>query len=428
MCRVSALAAVSLKAPHWALFGAVLAANILSGAALAATDRASMMRLTSDHWIASQSADGTLPYGFDLLADKSTVPNADDPVNTVRQLLSTYAWAQYFEYSRDRRAEEPIRRALSAIGGRTLPIRKSRVQHWLEQTRILSLPVARWKLNRALDRLGLLYDPAGSGRVISPNGKYNTVIAGGTAIALLAELVYSRASGDHQFANLRSAWLDGVMSLRIPGGGFRQTPETIDEDDYSNGEAWLAVAAYCGQYRDDDRCGMLSGLDEAMIARYSARPTAEFYHWGSMAAAQRFKTTGHTRFLAFMQQQANFFLNRPPRPQFAAANRCASMEGMAAALAVLAQAGAEYVVLAGRMRSWLSSEADKLPRLQIQEAQTRLLMGGDAVLTAPRLAAFKGAFLVGLYTPSVQVDAAAHCMSAMVMIERDQLLMRSDAL
>ncbi|MEA3153224.1 MAG: hypothetical protein QOK44_813 [Betaproteobacteria bacterium] len=425
---VRRLAPLSPKALHGALLGAVLAANILTGVALAATDRASMMRLTADHWIASQSPDGTLPYGFDLLADTSTAPKGDEWANVVRQVLSTYAWAQYYGHSGDRRAREPIQRALSAIGRRSLPIGKSRVQHWIEQTRILSLPAGRWRLQRALDRLGLLYEPAGSGRVVSPNGKYGTAVTGATAVALLAELAYSRASGDHQFASLRSGWLDGLISLRIPGGGLRQTPESIDQDDhYSNGEAWLAMAAYCEHHRGDDRCGMLEDLDDAMIVRYSARPAPEFYHWGSMAAAQRFKTTGHTRFLAFMQQQGNFFFNRFQPPQVAAANRCASMEGVGAALAVLGQAGAEYAVLAGRMRSWLSNEADKLPRLQIQEGQTRLLLSGDASLTAPRLAAFTGDFLLGLYTPSVQVDATAHCMGAMVTIERDALLTRSSA-
>jgi hypothetical protein len=264
---------------------------------------------------------------------------------------------------------------------------------------------------------------------VSPNGKYGTAVTGATAIALLAELAYSRASGDQQFASLRSAWLDGLISLRIPGGAFKQTPDSIDQDDdYSNGEAWLALAAYCEQHRDDDRCGILSDLDTALTARYSAKPTAEFYHWGSMAAAQRFKTTGDTRFLAFMQQQGNFFFNRFPPRQLAATNTCASMEGVAAALAVLGPAGAEYAVLAARMRAWLSSEADKLPRLQIQEGQNRLLLGGNAFLIAPRLGAFRGNFLLGLYTPSVQVDATAHCMAAMVVIERDGLLTRPNAL
>jgi hypothetical protein len=411
-----------------ALLVAVMAVNMLAGAALAATDRPSMMRLTAEHWIASQSADGTLPYGFDLLAGKSTAPNGDEWAYVVRQALAPYAWAQYFAYSGDQRVQEPIQRSLSALARHSLPLGKSRVQHWIEHTRILSLSFARWKLNHALDRLGLLYRSEGSARVVSPDGKYSTAITGATGVALLAELAYSQASGDHQFAALRSAWLDALISLRIPGGGFRKTPDSIDEDDYSNGEAWLALAVYCDHHRGDSRCGLLPEVDEALMARYSAKPTFEFYHWGAMSAAQRFKTTAHTRFLAFMQQQGNFFSQRFDSPLFADANRCAVMEGVAGALAVLGHAGAEYAALAERMRAWLSKEADKLPKLQIQEGQSRLLLAGDAVLTAPRLVAFRGAFLVGLYTPSVQIDAAAHCMAAMVMIERDGLLRRSSSL
>src|SRR5205085_11763511 len=124
----------------------------------------------------------------------------------------------------------------------------------------------------ALDRLGLLYRSEGSARVVSPDGKYSTAITGATGVALLAELAYSKASGDHQFAALRSAWLDALISLRIPGGGFRKTPDSIDEDDYSNGEAWLALAVYCDHHRGDSRCGLLPEVDEALMARYSAKP------------------------------------------------------------------------------------------------------------------------------------------------------------
>jgi hypothetical protein len=79
-------------------------------------------------------------------------------------------------------------------------------------------------------------------------------------------------------------------------------------------------------------------------------------------------------------------------------------------------------VLAERIRIRLASEAEKLPRLQIQNGQTGLAFGGEARLTAPRMATFGGAFLVGLETPSMRVDTAAHCLSAMIRIERDTLL------
>jgi hypothetical protein len=323
---------------------------------------------------------------------------------------------------------EPIKRSLAALAAHSLPLGKTRTQHWIEQTRILSLPIARWKVNRALDRLGLLYQTEGPGRVVSPDGKYGTALTGATAVALLAELAYSRAAADQQFMTLRSAWLDALISLRIPGGGFRKTPDSIDQDDYSNGEAWLALAVYCDVNRDDSRCALLGDVDGALLERYSAKPTFEFYHWGAMSAAQRFKTTGDPRFVRFLQQQANFFEKRLASPAFATANRCAPMEGVAAALAVLRDAGVEYRAVAESLRSWLSSEAEKLPKLQIQQGQDRLRLGGDAVLTSSRLRAYEGAFLVGLYAPSVQVDTAAHCLAALIMIERDRLLTPASAL
>jgi hypothetical protein len=48
-------------------------------------------------------------------------------------------------------------------------------------------------------------------------------------------------------------------------------------------------------------------------------------------------------------------------------------------------------------------------------------LGGEARLRAPRMAEFPGAFLAGLYQPSTRVDAAQHCLSAMIMVERDRL-------
>jgi hypothetical protein len=400
----------------------IFSATFFVSAVSAADDRAAMMRDISDHWIAAQLPDGTLPYGFDFLTDKSTAPNGDEWANVVRQVLATYAWSLYLDYSRDRRAEQPIRRSLSAIAQRSLPVGKKRVQYWIERTGVLRVPLARWKVENTLNRFGLLYEPAGSGRVVSPNGKYETAVTGATALALLAELTYSGTSRDQQFASLRSAWLDALIALRIPGSGFRRTPATIDEDDYSNGETWFALAVYCDRYRDDRRCRTLADVDETLMSRYSAQPTIEFYHWGAMTAAQRFRTTGAPVFLSFLQSQGERFINRLESPVFASANRCAPMEGVSAALAVLRRAGSAYAPLAARMQSWLSKEAAKLPRLQIQERQNRLALGGEAALNAPRLASVRGAFLQGLYIPTVQIDATAHCMGAMVTIEREGLL------
>lgn len=381
------------------------------------------MRLTVDRWLNLQSSDGSLPYGFDFLADRSTGVENNPWAYIVRQAGSFWVLADYYQYTGDRRLREPIGRALIALDQHSLPIGKGRIQRWLEDMRLLSLPFARWKLMLALDRLGLLYQTAGPGKVVTPDGRYSSALAGAVAVALLTELTYSRASGDERFAKLGSAWLAGLLSLHIPGGGFRDTPTSIDDSDYANGEGWFALTVYCDMHRDDAHAArILADLDDAMMRKYSDRPNRTFFHWGAMAAEQRYKTTGDARFLRFLQGQAEVFFARLQPRIDPVTNGCTDMEGLAATLAAMKRSGAGHVALANRIRMRLATEADKLPRLQIQPGQQALKFAGDARLIAPRMATFGGAFLVGLETPTTQVDAAAHCLSALVRIERDSLL------
>lgn len=385
--------------------------------------RAAMMRLTVDSWVNSQSSDGSLPYGFDFLADQSTGVENNPWAYIVRQAGSFWVLAEYYQYTGDRRLREPIRRALIALDQHSLPIGKGQIQRWLEGMRLLSLPFARWRLMLALDGLGLLYQTAGPGKVVTPDGLYSSALAGAVAVALLAELTYSRASGDERFAKLGSAWLAGLLSLHIPGGGFRDTPTSIDDSDYANGEGWFALTVYCDMHRDDAHAArILADLDDAMLGKYSDRPNRTFFQWGAMAAEQRYKTTGDARFLRFLQSQAEVFFARFQPRVDPVTNSCTDMEGLAATLAAMKRSGAGDVALANRIRVRLATEADKLPRLQIQPGQQGLKFAGDARLIAPRMATFGGAFLVGLETPATQVDAAAHCLSALVRIERDALL------
>jgi hypothetical protein len=105
-------------------------------------------------------------------------------------------------------------------------------------------------------------------------------------------------------AGLRTAWLNGLLSLHIPGGGFRQNPVAIDDSDYDNGEGWLALAVYCEMHKDDVRtASALSKLDDTLMRRYSENPSINFFGWGAMAAAQRYRTTHDPKFLAYLRWQ-----------------------------------------------------------------------------------------------------------------------------
>jgi hypothetical protein len=325
-----------------------------------------------------------------------------------------YALAEYYGWAGDARLRAPAVRALNGLRAHSVPLGKARVQDWIESTRILSLPFARWKLTRALDYTGLLYRTDGAGKVVSPDGRYDTALTGAVAVALLAELAYSRASGDESFADLRAAWLEGLMSLRIPGRGFRQSPASIDEDDFSNGEAWPALAVHADRFGDDARvAALLRDLDAVLMERYGHAPTLGFHHWGAMAAAQRWRTTRDPRFLQFLD--VGRLVKRLPPGN----NNCADVEGAAAALGVLDGAGRGNQASAERLRAWVAEQEAIMPRLQLQPGQTRVVLGGDAYLSAPRRAQFAGAFLMGLSYPVTRIDTDMHCVSALLALERN---------
>lgn len=385
-------------------------------------DRQTIMRRVVENWRETQGVDGLLPYGFDFLTGRAT----DEPTTRgyiVRQAGAFHAWAKYYDHSRDDRYREPLRRGIAALAERSLPMGKSPAQEWIEATRILLVPAGRRTLAAALGKSGLLYEPTGPAKVVSADGQYSGAWTGTTALALLAELTYSGASGDDSFAPFRSAWRDGLLALRIPGGGFRESPTSIDESDYFNGEAWLALAVYAEKHRDDERVRRaLAEIEAVLMQRYSERPSNEFYLWGAMAAAQRWKTTSDPRFVAYLTRQSEVFADRFARQLDANANNCGAMEGLAATLQVFAGSGTLPGDLPERIRTLLSREADKVPHLQIQPGQTRMMLGGGATLTAPELPRFGGAFLAGLFTPMTRVDAAQHCLSALMMIDADDRL------
>lgn len=380
-------------------------------------DRQTIMRRVVENWRETQGVEGFLPYGFDFLAGRAT----DEPTThgyVVRQAGAFHAWAQYYDATRDDRDREPLRRGIAAFGERSLPIAKSTAQQWVEATRILSLPAGRMTLAAALGKAGLLYEARGPGMLVSADGQYEGAWAGATALALLAELSYSHASGDDGFEHLRLAWRDGLLALHIPGGGFRAMPTSIDESDYVNGEAWLALAVYAHLHRGDEPVRRaLSELEPALMQRYSEKPSNTFYPWGATAAAQRWETTSDPRFLAFLERQAKVMVERFGRQLGPDANNCAAMEGLAATLRVFAKSGARQDELSTRVRELLMREAAKVPELQIAPGQTRMKLGGDATLNAPGLARFAGAFLVGRFEPVTRVDAAQHCVSALLMME-----------
>jgi hypothetical protein len=291
------------------------------------------------------------------------------------------------------------------------------VQTLVEKTHLLSMPFGRYKIHAALNRLGLLYETSGPGKVLSPTTDYSKAHTGAVALALLTELRYSLSSGDNSFAELRHAWLEGLIGLWIPGDGFRQFPTSIDTTPYYDGEAWLALAQYHSAFPQDQRVSeLLTDVDDALIKKYRGEFKIDFFHWGTMAAAARYADTKEKMFLDFIKAQTGTFLDRK-KEHVDSDNNCASVEGGADVLEALLSAGEGGSELAERARGWGTTEMRKVKQLQIQPGQKELVFSNSRII-APRMQEFSGSFRSGVYAANTQVDLTAHCVSAMVKLER----------
>lgn len=373
--------------------------------------------LAVSHWLAVQKPSGFLPYGFDLLDNVETERNSLSAPNLTRQTAAAAVLADYYALTGDPRASPAIQRFLRAFARHSLPISKSRTQNLVESTRLLSMPFGRYKIRDALERLGLLYQARGPGKVLSPTRDYSKAYTGAVALALLTELRYSQASGDNSFAPLRQAWLEGLIGLHIPGEGFRQDPTSIETTPYFDGEAWLALAQYHRTYPQDQRVSeLLDDVDAVLMQKYGKAFRIDFYHWGTMAAAARFADTQDRRFLDFLKGQTDAFLSRRTG-RTDPNNNCAWIEGVADAVGALASANEERGALARRAMGWIGSEMRKAGQLQIQPGQRELAFP-DARIVAPRMQGFSGCFRGGIHAAYTQVDYTAHCVSAMVKLTR----------
>ena len=375
------------------------------------------MRLAAEHLVGAQLSSGLFHYDFDFIVGG---PSTSD--HMARQAGTAYGLAEYYLHTKHDTVRRAIEAALSKFGALSLPIGKGTVQTALEKIRLLSIPFGRYKLRVMLDRLGLLYEAEGDGKLVSSDDDYGNALAGTTALALLTELHYFRATGDARFAELRAGWLEGLLHLRIPGRGFKESPTSIEESPYFNGETWLALAFYNGTFPEDEAtAAMLPDLDDYLMEKYTGVPQIGFYHWGAMAAAVRFATTSDNRFADFAREQARQFLDDLRPEVHPGVNSCYSVEGLSAAAATLRASGHNDTYMINRIGARIRAEMKKNRALQILPGQQRLKLGGGAYLASPRLPVYVGAFLAGVNRPYTRIDYTQHCLAAMIKLERYEL-------
>ncbi|HEX2114107.1 MAG TPA: hypothetical protein VHM01_06850 [Alphaproteobacteria bacterium] len=385
-----------------------------------AADDLAAQRAGVEQLIRSQLPTGLLEFDMDFFAGTglgSGITSREKSAFIARQAGTAYGIAKYYEQTKDERVRQPLAKFIEALGALSLPVGKSTAQRAVESIGTLSLPFLRARLRNTLDELGLLYVPSGDGALVAYEQGYAAAWAGTTALALLAELHYFRAAGDARFAPLRERWRNGLGALRIPGGGFREYPASLDESPYANGEAWLAFTVFAETFPNGSvSAEEIRSLDDHMIATYGDEYNNGFFHWGAMAAVRRFLASRDRRFVEFAERQARLALANGP-PADSPANTCGLVEGLAASAATLARADRRDDALLHALRVRIRAEMDKNNALQLRPGQDRIAAGADSYLLAPRLGTYAGAYLLGRHTPTIRIDMTQHCISAIAEMQ-----------
>ena len=269
------------------------------------------------------------------------------------------------------------------------------------------------KLAGLLDGMGLLHAPDGDALLVAePAAGYDKAWSGATALALIAELEYQRATGEQRFADARAAWLRGLLALRVPRSGVRAGPVTLSRSAYVDGETWLALAYYREAFPDDAEVAReLGSLEDYLLAHYGGEGRdTKFFHWAGMASAVRQRTTHDPRFAEFAAGLAAWYLDEVPFETRGEQTTCSVIEGAASILAALGDRPADEALVA-RLRERLARELARNRALQIDAGQQRIQLPGGGLLVAPRLAEHAGAILAGPYRAYTRIDLTQHCIS-----------------
>lgn len=328
------------------------------------------------HLLAVQDKEGMFPYGYDF---STRSPVAGD--NIVRRAGGAFALAEFYAHSKDDTFRPGVMAAIQALAVRSIVI--------------------------------------AGGAVVSADGSAGGALTGATALALLAELHAYRTSGDGRFAAVREAWRRGLRNLWQPGVGFRASPSSSETSDYFNGEAWLALAYLEATTEDASLVDWLADVDHDLMVRYAQAPSIGFYHWGVMAAGERYARTGDRRFRDFALEQTRAFLDVLRPEMHPDNNTCYALEGLLTARRLAADDPANG--LAAALDPRLDAELRKNLRLQIGSG-----FAGDGGQSWPSIAVedferYRGAFLAGRARAFTRIDHTQHCLSALIRAERIQL-------
>lgn len=388
-----------------------------SNVTTASEDADDVLRIhrAANQLIDTQLASGFFPYDFNFASGVQSDTTNPKGYHLVRQAGAAFVLGEYLERYDKAEARNTLVRYLERASSNSIPVSKGAIQKLLERLRLYN----RWRFwefaREPLNNLGLLFKPEGEAMLVSIANDYERAWLGTTALSLIAAVKYYQATKDGRFNQNILAWKDGLITLRVPGRGFREAPHYLSEAHYFNGESWLALAEYVVAFPDDEAVSkLLVALDEYMIERYSMRENMHFFSWGMMAAWVRFKSTGDPRLGELMQSLAGFFFRYHEKLSASAINTCAENEGVVTFVHYMSERNQLSDPLALKAIEFVDRQMAVNRQLQIDRDLVQRLPNGTEF--REQLNKYRGAFIGSLERPLMQVDLTQHCLNALMRL------------
>lgn len=322
------------------------------------------MRLAADHLSQIQNEDGSFIYFIDYKNGHKI-----DIGNIVRQAGAGYGLAEYYRLTQDPKIAETIQKALKNY--------------------------AAWSVGNENAKL-----------VKGPTDEY-TPRAGTTALALLTALYYQETCGSTAYAHLRDQWKNGLLSLYVPGEGIAIAPDTTRQSPYFDGEGWLALATYHRLFPEDKSVNdVLIPLENYLLSHYAQNYNKSFFHWGTMAASERYRQTQDPKFKEFALAQYNTFMDHLKSKKV----HCYAIEGLGELALSLPPEDATRQEITALIENQIQT------RLLDEQFIEKKLRNGAPV--PKNIWPYLGGFQNSTIKTGTRVDDTQHCLSALIKLKK----------
>lgn len=239
---------------------------------------------------------------------------------------------------------------------------------------------------------------------------------GATALAAigLLDLTAAYPAYREEYEVLLNDYRAYILAMKKDGAGFRYyynpklKTQRTDESSFSNGEAFFALVRF--EERESDVV-LRTTIDETFT--YLEKGTgfdSALYLWAMAGLKDLQALRPNPRYVAYADRYTAWRLADNARYRNSTGNRCAYIEGIASAHALLS---AQTSVTSVRVEAEVDAMLEKTAHLQVKPINRYRYVGGDLLKLKDESVAL-GGFLTGSAADGLtqRIDFTQHCLSA----------------